>query len=244
MKRTCVVVFGGSRGIGAAIVERLATAENEVIFTFHRRHERAAEVCRRARYAQACKLDICSEPETSAFFAWLSQEVDHVTAFVLSASGGLEPGRGPQYAHEINVVAQERLLRYTLPLIRATTRIIFLTSHEAHFYGRKAPYPAYEKIAATKREGEDAVLAQAVAVASRGGVINVVSADIVEGTATAKLLAFKDGQVLEKRREAVGILPTPADVARQVVELITHPAPNGAVKYVWEPDAYYLDDPA
>ncbi|MEE8200587.1 MAG: SDR family NAD(P)-dependent oxidoreductase [Candidatus Acidoferrales bacterium] len=43
------VVTGGSRGIGAATVERLAEAGARVVFNYHRRREEAARVVRAAR---------------------------------------------------------------------------------------------------------------------------------------------------------------------------------------------------
>ena len=60
---------------------------------------------------------------------------------VLNASGGLERGADPGYAMRLNCDAQVRLARLALPLMPPGGRIVFVTSHQAHFHGRK-PVPA------------------------------------------------------------------------------------------------------
>ena len=59
---------------------------------------------------------------------------------VLNASGGLEPGADAGYPMRLNRDAQVRLARLALPLMTAGGRIVFVTSHLAHFHGRK-PVP-------------------------------------------------------------------------------------------------------
>jgi len=46
--------------------------------------------------------------------------------------------------------------------------IVFVTSHLAHFYGRKPVYAAYEGIAASKKAGEDALRSRMPEFEARG----------------------------------------------------------------------------
>jgi len=63
---------------------------------------------------------------------------------LLNASGGLEKDKPASYAMELNLTAQVRMLDAMLPMMAAGGCIVFVTSHLAHFYGRKPVYAAYE----------------------------------------------------------------------------------------------------
>lgn len=67
-ERQVVLVTGGSRGIGRAVVERFSFLGAQVFFTYHQKDELAAEVAR-ATGAQAIK---CSQADADA----ISQAVD------------------------------------------------------------------------------------------------------------------------------------------------------------------------
>ena len=75
---------------------------------------------------------------------------------VLNASGGLEKDKPAGYAMQLNLTAQVQMLEAVLPLMPQGSCVVFVTSHLAHFYGRKPVYAAYEGIAASKKAGEDA----------------------------------------------------------------------------------------
>ena len=55
----------------------------------------------------------------------------------------------------INRDAQLRLVRLLLPHMPPGARIVFVTSHQAHFHGHKQVPADYEPVAASKRAGED-----------------------------------------------------------------------------------------
>ena len=157
---------------------------------------------------------------------------------VLNASGGLERGADPGYAMRINCDAQERLVRLALPLMPPGGRIVFVTSHQAHFLGRR-PVPAdYVPVAASKRAGEDALRAMGPILEANGISLVVVSGDMIDGTITVRLLEQRDPDAVAARR-AVAPLPTVSEFARAIVRGIQEPVQDGQTIYVGGPD--YLD---
>ena len=240
------LIVGGSRGIGAAIVRVLAIAGWKVAFTYNKHRLRSEKLveglpqgCERPLIRQ---LDVCDPEAVERMAAFVAERLGAIDCLVLSASGGLELDKPASYAREINVDAQLRLVRTMLPSIAAGGRVVFLTSHEAHFSDRMAPYPPYAAIAETKRLGETELRRLFGRLADRPVALEIVSADLVEGTATAKLLEMNDPERIEARRAEVGALPTPDDVAARVLELCRLNRGGGVfTTYVWEPDARYSD---
>src|SRR5277367_5567980 len=80
------------------------------------------------------------------------------------------------------------LMEAAMPLMPRGGCVVFVTSHMAHFYGRKSVHGAYEIIAASKKAGEDALRAKLPALAESGLRLAIVSSDMIEGTITPKLL--------------------------------------------------------
>jgi NAD(P)-dependent dehydrogenase (short-subunit alcohol dehydrogenase family) len=83
------VVTGGSRGIGAATVLRLATMGWDVCLTFREREAQAAEVVRRCTdlggRALAVRADVSVEAEVVDLFATVDAELGALTALVNNA---------------------------------------------------------------------------------------------------------------------------------------------------------------
>lgn len=241
-----LLVFGGSRGIGAAIGETCAHAGWNVMLTWHR-HQRRAERLRDA-LGQGCAVatvqaDICSPQSVARALNTFAGRFGQLDCLVVSASGGMERDRPPDYAERINSRAPADLVRAALGLMKPGGRIIYLTSHEAHFSDRISPYPPYAAIALTKRQVEVALRRLADQISARGVALHIVSADLVEGTATAKLLEMDSPGHIAARRQQVGRLPTAMDVANHVLELLHAPFSAAMeTSYVWEPGARYLGD--
>jgi 3-oxoacyl-[acyl-carrier protein] reductase len=76
-------------------------------------------------------------------------------ALVLNASGGLEKGKPAEYAMDLNLTAQVRLVDASLSLIPPGGRIVFVTSHMAHFYARRGMAGPYQPVAASKYAGSE-----------------------------------------------------------------------------------------
>lgn len=80
-----VLVTGGSRGIGAAIVRRFAEGGDRVIF-FYRQDDAAAQAVARACGAQAMRVDVASEEEVTAAVSRILSEYGHLDVLVNNAA--------------------------------------------------------------------------------------------------------------------------------------------------------------
>jgi NAD(P)-dependent dehydrogenase (short-subunit alcohol dehydrogenase family) len=54
---------------------------------------------------------------------------------------GLEHGKAADYAMRLNLAAKINLVNSALPLMNVGRRIVFVTSHLAHFYGTGSSSP-------------------------------------------------------------------------------------------------------
>ncbi len=79
-----------------------------------------------------------TSPRPQAMIAGIRQRFGRLDTLVLNASGGLESGAEPAYAMRLNRDAQRRLVELALPMMPAGSRVVFVTSHQAHFYPHKA----------------------------------------------------------------------------------------------------------
>ncbi len=92
-------------------------------------------------------------------FAEIERTFGGLDILVLNASGGMESGMAEDYALLLNRDAQVRVLEAALPLLREGSRVVFVTSHQAHFIRTTPTMPEYEPVALSKRAGEDALRA-------------------------------------------------------------------------------------
>lgn len=205
------LVTGASRGIGAEVARQLAHPGTHVIVNCREKTKRAQAVADQIRGAggQASTMvaDISDESAAVAMIADIGERFGRLDTLVLNASGGLERGADPGYAMRINRDAQRRLAQLALPLMPAGGRIVFVTSHQAHFYPNKAVPKGYAPIAASKRAGETALYGMRPEFNRRGIHLTVVSGDMIDGTIIIKLLQRRDPAAVEARR-AHAPLPT------------------------------------
>ncbi|MUG92491.1 hypothetical protein F7734_08480 [Scytonema sp. UIC 10036] len=117
----------------------------------------------------------------------------------------------------LNLTAQERLVDLVAPLMQPGGRILFVTSHLAHFYGQQPVYKLYEPVAASKYAGEQALRNRIAQLADRGISLVVVSGDLIEGTITPKLMERSNRGLINERCKQVGSLPTIEEFARAIV---------------------------
>ena len=118
----------------------------------------------------------------------------------------------------LNHDAQMALAQGAAGLMRQDGRIVFVTSHWAHFYGSKPVMAEYEPVARSKRAGESALRAYAE---EKGTSLVVVSGDLIEGTITPRLLQKKSKGLIEARRQEAGALPTVDEFASEIVRAAT-----------------------
>ncbi len=238
-----VLVTGASRGVGAEISTQLASSHRHVVVNYREKAKRAAEVVDAVRRAggdaEAVAADVTDEQAVRAMLAHIVERFGRLDVLVLNASGGLEPGGGPAYAMRLNCDAQLRLARLALPLMPAGGRIVFVTSHLAHFHGRK-PVPAdYLPIAISKRAGEEALRAELAAFDAAEVTLVVVSGDMIEDSTMVRLFERRDAASVAARRAASGGLPTTSEFAAAVVRAVHEPHRSGDTVYVGGAD--YLD---
>jgi 3-oxoacyl-[acyl-carrier protein] reductase len=224
LKEKVALITGGSRGIGAAVAQKLAEQGADVVLNYRSKVARAEDVAKAiealGQRALLVKADITDEEETKRMFTSVRATFQHLDVLVLNASGGLEKDKAADYATQLNLTAQVRLLEQALPLMVQGGRIIFITSHLAHFYGKKAVYEYYESVAASKKAGEDALRSRIPELSAKGIRLIVVSGDLIEGTITPKLMNRNTPGLIEARRNEAGSLPTVDEFADAIVNAV------------------------
>ncbi len=178
----------------------------------------ADELISMGRKPLLIQADITNTEEIAATFAQIEASWPRLDLLVLNASGGLEQNKASDYALQLNLTAQVNLVRGALRLMPSGSRIVFVTSHLAHFHGQAEGYAGYEVVAASKRAGEDALRAMIPDLAAKGIRLVVVSGDLIEGTITPKLLERQSRGLIESRRQAVGSLPSVEEFAAAIVQ--------------------------
>ena len=234
------LVTGASRGVGAEVATRLAGREHHVIVNYRDKANRADAVVEAVRAAggeaTAVQADLTDERATDAMLTDIGDRLGGLDVLVLNASGGLEPGADAGYAMRLNRDAQVRLARRALPLMSAGGRIVFVTSHLAHFHGRRPVPKDYLPIAVSKQEGEDALRGEMPAFEAAGVVFVVVSGDMIEDSVMVRLFERRDPEAIAARRDASGGLPMAAEFAEAIVRATHEPHHSGDTVYVGGPD--------
>lgn len=220
------LVTGASRGIGAEVARQLGARGLHVVVNYREKVKRAQVLVEEIRaaggHATALGADVCEEAQVEALLDTIKRQFGVLDVLVLNASGGLERGADPGYAMRLNRDAQCKLATRAVPLMPAGSRIVFVTSHQAHFSPGAAVPEGYEPIAASKRAGEDALLAAKPALAERGIDLKVVSGDMIDGTIIVRLLHRKDPTAVQARRDQ-GPLPTVAEFAAAIADAALRP---------------------
>jgi 3-oxoacyl-[acyl-carrier protein] reductase len=216
------LVTGASRGIGASVARMLANRGADVAINYHSKATRAertaTDVHATGRRAILVQADLTKADEVTAMVEIVCQEYGRLDVLILNASGGLEKGKPSDYAMQLNLTAQIRLVDLALPLMPRGGRIVFVTSHMAHFHGERPIVGPYEPVAASKYAGEQALRARSAEFANRGIGFVVVSGDMIEGTITPKLLERINRGTIESRRSQAGALPTVEEFAHAIAD--------------------------
>ena len=234
------LVTGASRGVGAQVARQLAQSGADVIINYRSKAPRAQkvadDVAASGQRAWLAEADISSAADIDALMN-VVREAGTLDYLILNASGGLEKDVAPDYAMQLNLHAQVALANAALPLMSRGGRIVFVTSHLAHFYHEKPMDGIYAPVAASKRAGEDALRAKIDEFARKDVSLVVVSGDMIEGTITPKLLERAQRGVIEMRREQAGGLPNVEEFARAIVTAATDAnLASGATIYVGSVD--------
>jgi NAD(P)-dependent dehydrogenase (short-subunit alcohol dehydrogenase family) len=231
-----VLVTGSSRGIGADTVGYFAEAGARVVINFRNKEARATKLANAISAdggtAITAGADLTDPASVAAMFERVRTEYGGLDILVMNASGGMESGMAPDYAMQLNRDAQVNLLTAALPLLGAGSRVVFVTSHQAHFIESTPTMPEYEPVARSKRAGEDALRAMVPDIESRGVEFVVVSGDMIEGTITATLLERANPGAIRARKESAGKLYNVSEFAAEIALAAVEPVPHDHTRYV------------
>ena len=239
------LVTGSSRGIGADTIRYFAEAGADVVINFRNKAPRAeklaAEVRALGRRALVVGADLTDPDSVAEMFAAVQAEFGGLDVLVLNASGGMEANMGEDYALRLNRDAQVNVLQTALPLLRDGGRIVFVTSHQAHFIRTTPTMPEYEPVALSKRAGEDALRDLIPAIETQGLEFVVVSGDMIEGTITATLLERANPGAISQRRESAGRLYNVSEFAAEVAQAAIDPVPADNTRLIGDVSGFVAE---
>ncbi|MGB1101192.1 MAG: SDR family oxidoreductase, partial [Pontimonas sp.] len=204
------LITGSSRGIGAKTAEYLADAGATVVVNYRNKEARAQKLVDSIEAAggsaMAVGADLTDPVGVARMIGEIKDQLGGLDLLILNASGGMEADMGEDYAMKLNRDAQVGLLMSALPLMERSARVVFVTSHQAHFIREVETMPEYLPVALSKRAGEDALRGMIDQMNDLGVDFVVVSGDMIEGTVTATLLNRANPGVIDQRKEQVGKL--------------------------------------
>jgi len=181
-----VLVTGASRGVGAQVAQRLAAPDTHVVVNYRENAARAEAVAAAIRHAgghaSTVRADIADEAQCAQLMDTIAARFGRLDTLILNASVNVELGAHPGYAMRRNRDAQRRLALRALPLMPAGGHIVFVTSHQAHFFPHKAVPKGHTAVAASKQAGEATLRALRPEFHRAGVHFTVVSGDAADPT--------------------------------------------------------------
>jgi NAD(P)-dependent dehydrogenase (short-subunit alcohol dehydrogenase family) len=236
------LVTGSSRGIGADTVRYFAEAGANVVINFRNKAPRAEKLATALRGLGVEVLtigaDLTDPASVREMFDAVAERFGSLDVLVLNASGGMEGGMAADYALTLNRDAQVSVLETALPIMPAGARVVFVTSHQAHFIETTPTMPEYEPVARSKRAGEDALRTRIPALTEKGVEFVVVSGDMIEGTITATLLERANPGAIEARRESAGKLYNVSEFAAEVARAAMDPIPADNTRLIGDTSSF------
>lgn len=236
------LVTGSSRGIGADTAQYLAEAGASVVINYRNKEARAVKLADALRANGTTALtvgaDLTDPASVGAMFDTVAEEWGGLDILVLNASGGMESGMAEDYAMQLNRDAQVNTLTAALPLLGPGSRVVFVTSHQAHFIRTTPTMPEYEAVALSKRAGEDALRALLPQLTEMGVEFVVVSGDMIEGTITATLLNRLNPGAIDARKEVAGRLYNVSEFAAEVAAAAVDPIPADHTRLVGDVSSF------
>jgi enoyl-[acyl-carrier protein] reductase III len=212
------LVTGSSRGIGKAIVLRLAENGVNIIVNYvrHRRdaEETAALIEAQGAHCLVVKANVANDDDVENMFGLIREKYGRLDILVSNAASGvLKPAmelssRHWHWAMDINARSLLTLAQRSLPLMVDGGRIIAVSS-----LGSVRAVENYTAVGASKAALESLVRHLAVELGPKGILVNTISAGAVDTEALKKFPNREEilGAALD--RTPVGRLTTPEDVA-------------------------------
>ena len=236
LENKVAIVTGSSRGVGAETARLLAAEGARVVVNYRQKAPRAQKVVKAIEAdggaAVAVGADVTSHEDVQNLVNTAVEGFGGLDVLVLNASGGMETGFGEDYAMRLNRDAQVDLLRTAAAVMKPGSRVVYVTSHQAHFINEVETMPEYEAVARSKRAGEDALTEMIPDLSERGISFVVISGDMIEGTVTATLLDRARPGTLEQRRAEAGKLYTVQEFAQEITRMVTAGVSTGHIELV------------
>lgn len=239
------LVTGSSRGIGADTVNYFAKAGAKVVVNFRNKEARAQKIVdaiiANGGEAIAVGADLTDRESVAAMFAQAQEAFGGLDILVMNASGGMEAGMGEDYAMKLNRDSQVNLLSEALNVLADGARVVFVTSHQAHFIRTTPTMDEYLPVALSKRAGEDALREMIPLLEERGIGFTVVSGDMIEGTITATLLERANPGAINARKESAGKLYNVSEFAAEVALAAVEPVPADHTRLVGDVSSFVAE---
>ena len=239
------LVTGSSRGIGADTVNYFAEAGAQVVVNFRNKEARAQKIVdaiiANGGEAIAVGADLTDRESVAAMFAQAQEAFGGLDILVMNASGGMEAGMGEDYAMKLNRDSQVNLLSEALNVLADGARVVFVTSHQAHFIRTTPTMDEYLPVALSKRAGEDALREMIPLLEERGIGFTVVSGDKIEGTITATLLERANPGAINARKESAGKLYNVSEFAAEVALAAVEPVPADHTRLVGDVSSFVAE---
>ncbi len=231
-----VLVTGSSRGIGAATTRYFAQAGANVVINYRNKAARAEKLANELSSLGVETLvlgaDLTDPDAVNGMMQAVRDRFGRLDLLVLNASGGMEAGMPEDYALTLNRDAQMNVLSAALPLMPEGSRVVFVTSHQAHFIHTVETMPEYVPVALSKRAGEDALRSRDAELSAQQVNYVVVSGDMIEGTITATLLERANPGAIDSRKQSAGKLYNVDEFAAEVALAAVEPVPADHTRYV------------
>ncbi|GAA0502219.1 3-oxoacyl-ACP reductase [Paractinoplanes deccanensis] len=210
------LVTGGSRGIGRAIVERLAADGARVVFTYRRDRDAAREVTARVPGTVAVRADQEDTANVAAMFEPVRDGLDILVnnAAIVSAMPIEKLGEDDiDRAFTVNVKFPLLAIREAIPLLRDEGRIVNISTLNTVVAG-----PGLALYCASKGALEQITAVAAKELGARGITVNTVSPG---ATDTDLLRGENPAEVLDQMVTLTALrrLGQPGDVAAVVAFL-------------------------
>src|SRR5699024_1898725 len=155
------VITGSSRGVGTATAKLLAGEGENVVINYRQKAPRAnkqiAEIQAAGGRAVAVAADLTDPEDERTLMRTAIDSFDTQDLLTLNSSGGMEADLGEDYARRLNRDAKNDALTAGLEHLSQGGRVVFVTSHQAHFIDEVETMPEYEQVARSKRAGETAL---------------------------------------------------------------------------------------
>ncbi|WP_111719673.1 SDR family oxidoreductase [Homoserinimonas sp. OAct 916] len=239
------LVTGSSRGIGAETVSYFAEAGAKVVINYRNKEARAlklaAQLAEKGATVITAGADLTDPASVAGMFEQINAAYGGLDILVLNASGGMESGMAADYAMVLNRDAQVNVLTQALPLLGQGSRVVFVTSHQAHFIRTTETMAEYDVVARSKRAGEDALREMLPELEARGIEFVVVSGDMIEGTITATLLERMNPGAISSRKESAGRLYNVSEFAAEVALAAVEPVPADNTRYVGDTSSFVAE---